>query len=374
MPAPLPPLVKAERELERLKLDNARLRSINKKLLRRGGGYDEFIDEFKQILEEDTKFSFKTRNNVRLIQPHEPNHEEIAVAACSDLHLTENVRVDDANGINIYNSVIAANRLWEHRCKLLSILARHMAMYKLKYLWVPILGDMINGTIHPEQVYTNDLTDPAAVVLGARLLYMFIQELKGLGLPIQIDCIHGNHPRLTHKMPTKKQAHTNLDWLMYEYLADKIDRDDQVQMTVHTGQMASRKLYDWTYRFEHGIDVKSGGEENFEDRVRAIFDDPTYRQATGATGPSFDQIVVGNMHKPKFLERTIVNGSYIGQNELGQSWRLKPIRAQQLCWGISKKHVRTWNYAIDLTHVRSDKATNPFSEYTAWFLKRHGNR
>lgn len=371
MPKPLDPVVRLTREVQRLRYDNTVLRAVTKKLGRRGAGYDDFIAELRGFLKDD-KFTYKTSAFVKPTNPFDPNHEEIAAAACSDLHLTENVRLQDSNGINVYNTPIAANRLWTHSQKIKSILARHMAMYKLRYLWVPMLGDMINGTIHPEQITTNDLSDTAAVVLCSRLLHMFIEELKGLGLPIYIDTIVGNHPRTTAKMPTKRQAHSNLDWLVYENLVDKFRDDDQVTINVWTSQIGMCKHYDFRYVFEHGIDVRNGREEELEDRIRALFDDPTYRQATKLGGASFDQIVIGNLHKPKFLERTIVNGSYTGQNELGQSWRLKPIRSQQLMWGISKKQVRTWQYAIDLTDIKSQKPENPFSEYAVHFMKKHG--
>jgi hypothetical protein len=201
---------------------------------------------------------------------------------------------------------------------------------------------------------------------------MFYSELKSLGWPIEIDTIVGNHPRMTAKMPTKRQAHTNLDWVIYETLADRFAKDEQVKVNIHTSQIGMRRLYGWNYVFEHGIDVQNGKEEALEDRIRAMFDDATFRQAAGLKGASFDQIVIGNLHKPKFLERTIVNGALTGQNELGQSWRLKPIKACQVMWGVSKRHQRTWEYVIDVTHVTSDKPTNPFSEYCTWFLKKHG--
>jgi hypothetical protein len=370
MPAPLDPIVKLGRENERLKIDNANLRSMNKKLLRRGGGYDDFITELRALASED-KFKFTSRT-AKPFKAFDPSHEEIACVASSDLHLSETVSLLDSNGINVYNSVIAANRLWEHVRKVKSILTRHMQLYRISKIWVPMLGDMINGTIHSEQIYTNDLTDPAAVILCGRLYYVFLQELKGLGLPIELDTVIGNHPRMTVKMPTKKQAHTNLDWLVYEYLADRFRDDDQVTVTVNTSQIAVKKLYDWRYLFEHGLDIPNGKEEDVEDRLRAMFDDPIYRQATGMDGASFDQFLQGNLHKDKFLERSIVNGSYTGQNELGQSWRLKPIRPKQLMWGVSKKQVRTWQYGIDLSAVRSETADNAMSEYAIWYLKRYG--
>jgi hypothetical protein len=372
MPEPLDPLVKLGRENERLKLANADLRSMNRKLMRRGGGYDEFLEELRDVLREEDKFVFKSRSQARSkAKPFDENHEEIACVPQSDLHLAEEVSLEESNGINIYTPVIAANRVWEHCKKVKSILSRHMAIYPIKMIWSPILGDMVSGTIHPEQIMTNSLSDPASVILCTRLLYMYYQELKTLGLPIEIDTIVGNHPRMTVKMPTKRQAHTNLDWLIYEQLADRLADDDQFKTKVWTSQIGMRRLYDWKYRFEHGIQVSSGQEEQFESRIRDLFDDPVYREATKEQGAAFDQILIGNMHKPKFLERTIVNGSYIGQNELGQSWRLKPIKAQQLMWGVSKKHVRTWMYAVDMTHIRNETATNPMSEYAVWFMRRN---
>jgi hypothetical protein len=363
--------VKLSRQVERLRNENIKLRAVNRKLAQRGGGYDDFINHLKSVLDDDKAFVYKPKVFGIPTVVVDKCHEEIAAVAVSDLHLTENVRSEDANGINVYNTLISANRLWLHSQKIKSILARHMSIYTIKGIWSPLLGDLINGTIHPEMVATNDLSDEAAVVLAGRLMYMFYEELKSLGLPIEIDTIVGNHPRTTLKMPTKRQAHTNYDWLIYETLADRFVNDPQIKINVLTSQIGMRKIYGHNYVFEHGIDVQNGKEENLEDRIRALFDDPIYRKATGFSGASFDQIVIGNLHKPKFLERTIVNGSYTGQNELGMSWRLKPIKAQQLMWGVSKKHVRTWMYAIDLTEEVSQKATNPMSDYASWFLKKH---
>jgi hypothetical protein len=356
------------RQIERLKASNSQLRSDNKKLAQRGAGYDAFLEGLEGI---NAKRSVNYRPNPALVAPPAPTnpaHEEIVVAALSDLHLSEVVKPEDSNGVGKYNSIIAANRLWQYSQKIKTICALHGQLYTLKKIWCPLLGDIINGTIHPECLLTNDLTDPVAVDLATTLLSMFYKEIGTIGLPIEVDAIHGNHPRTSLKMPTKRQAHTNLDWLIYKQTAKMVDQD-QVDFRIHTGQIGRVKLFNWSYVFEHGMGVPSGGEEAFEDRIRALFDDPVYRETTGLRGPSFDQLVIGNMHKAKFLERTVVNGAFPGQNELGQSWRLKPIRASQLMWGVSKKQVRTWQYNIDLTDMRSEKVLNPFSEYTAWLMK-----
>lgn len=330
----------------------------------------EFLRQLREIVEQDD-FEFAAKP-VRLPKPVQPDTPEIAVVCVSDWHLSETVRPEDANGVNFYNSIVAANRLWEQIQKTKAIVSRHAGMCRIEKIWSPVLGDMVNGTIHPEYVASNDLSDVAAVVLGSRLLRMFYEELRSLGLPIEIDAVHGNHARQTAKVPTKRQAQSNYDWALYQILLESLKNDEQISMSIATSQIGTRKLFDWNYVFEHGIDVRNGKEEDFEDRVRALFDDPTFREATGYQGSAFDQILIGNMHKPKWLERTIVSGSLIGQNELGQSWRLKPIRAQQLVWGISREQPRTWQYNVDLTHVKTDAVMNPFSEYAKWFVERNG--
>lgn len=348
--------------------------------MRRGGfAVEESIDQFKQILGEapvpalfELTPAAIAKPKLRLQPPVKDGHIEKAAGVWSDWHVSETVRPEDANGVNAYSSVICSNRVWDVVQTEKQIITLHQALYKIDEFWLMVLGDMINGSIHPELALTNDLLDPAAAILAATLMQMGIEELKTLGIPINIDCIVGNHPRLSLKMPTKRQAHQSFDWVVYEMVANYFRKDDQVKVNVHTGQMGIREVFGWRYIFEHGIDVKNGREEEFEDRLRALYDDGIYRRATKMRGTSFDMAVIGNMHKGKWLERVMVNGCLTGQNELGMSWRLKPIKAQQFLWGITEKHVRTWKYAVDVTRNVSTKADNPFSEFTKWFMKKHG--
>lgn len=366
----LDPVVKLERDLVRAKSENALLKKYRKAVSTTGSGYEAFIEELSNVIKSEDKFTFSPEK-IALPKGKDNRHVEIACCALSDLHLCETVRRDDSCGINEFNSMICANRLHEYAESIVSILSRHSNMYKFKSMWIPMLGDMISGSIHLDQQMYNDLSDPASVILGSRLVYMFLKKVGALGLPVTIDAIHGNHPRTTVKMPTKRQAATNLDWQLYEVVKDKLEGDTQFDMTITTSQIGMRKLFDWRYVFEHGIGVSNGGEEALEGRIRNMFDDPIYRAATGLTGTTFDQLLIGNTHRIQFLERSITNGNFVGQNELGVSWRLKPITASQAMWGVSQKRVKTWQYIADMTNVCSSKVENPFSEYTAWFMKRH---
>jgi hypothetical protein len=344
----------------------------------RGFGYDDFVDEYKKLIAEEKKNPFVympskvSKLAPQSAAPIDKNHSEIACLALSDWHLTEVVKLADSNYINVYNSAIAANRLWAIVQKFKTIVQMHRAMYKIEKIWLSMLGDMISGSIHPEYLVTNDGTDQVATLLCQRLCRMVVNEILELGLPIEIDCVVGNHPRTTIKVPTKGIAHTNHDWVVYMFLAEMFDGDKRVKVNVHPSQIAPVYQYDHRYILEHGIDWTNGKEEVFESKIRDLMDDQIYREATDLKGTAFDQVVIGNLHKPAFLERTIKNGSLIGQNELGQNWRLKPIRAQQLMWGISRTKDRTFQYPLDVTRVRSNKVENPMSDWAVAFMRKNG--
>lgn len=367
------------RQIARQSATISDLRKHVKAVNERGFGYDDLIDELKRIAAEERKNPLKyyptTITKAKQLAPVpaiDAKHQEIVALALSDWHIAETVKLRDANYINVYNTMIGANRLWHIIQRFKQCFQIHRAAFGIEKIWLPVLGDMISGSVHEEFLVTNDMTDQASVILCARLLKMVILELKQLGVPIQLDCVVGNHPRTTKKVPTKGLAHSNLDWMVYMFVAMMFEGDPQVTVNIHTSQIGLVQMYGHRYVIEHGIDWKNGKEDSYEDAIRAILDDPIYREATGITGSAFDQIVIGNLHKGAWLERTVKNASLIGQNELGQQWRLRPIKAQQLMWGISRTHVRTFQYNLDATRIKSEKAENPMSEFAKNYLNDHG--
>ena len=374
MTNPLSPEQKQLRLLEKLTYDNTRLRSLNKKLLRQGGfAFDEVLEEIRGLLNESkiTPFAVGVSKPSKIKPTAKKNHCEIAALVLSDFHLSEVINDVEVNGVNKYNSIICANRLWEAIQSAVKIIKLHQSLYTIEELWIPLLGDLIAGTIHPELELSNDLSDPSAVVLCSRLLQIALLELKTLGIPIRLDCIVGNHSRTTLKMPTKRVWQTNYDWLIYEVVSDYFKDDPQINFNIHTGYISIVKKYGFNFALLHGIDVKVNKTEALEDRIRAIFDDKAYRDSAGLTGQTFDQIIIGHLHTPTLTEKLIVNGSILGQSELGVAWRLRPVSAQQILFGISSKHPRTWAYNIDVSNIRNEDANNPMVGYSKQFLKKY---
>jgi hypothetical protein len=350
---------------------------LNRTVTRNSGlSFETVIDQFRDTLkvEKINRFRFiptpypkaKQRTKESIF---DKSHSEIAALVLSDWHLSEHIRPEESNGVNKFNSIILSNRVYAIIDKFKRIVRGHQAMYNVEKIWVQVLGDMINGSIHPELVLTNDLLDVPAAILAARLLIMAILELRVLGLPIEIDCTVGNHPRLLAKMPAKRQAHLSYDWMIYTMVEQYFERDPKVTVRVHTGQFALVQQYTHRYVLEHGYGAQT---ENLPERVRKMFDNPIYRKATKFEGNSLDCVSIGDKHQAKAGPGYMVNGCLSGSNEYGMSLRLEPIGAIQQMFGISKSRYRTFHYELDVTDVLSEKVDNCMSDYTTGFMAEHG--
>lgn len=355
------------------------MKSHNRVLMRSTGvPYEDVIDDFKTFLREDktggTRFKVKAyRPALKNSTPvFDKEHSETFALILSDWHISEVVRPAEVNGINRYNSMIAANRIYSVIDKFKRITRGHQSMYNVEQIWLPVLGDMISGSIHPELVVTNDLMDIPATVLAARLLIMAIYELKTLGIPIRMDCKVGNHSRTSIKMPTKRQNHTSYDWLCYVMVQEHFSDDPQVQVNIHDGQFGLVSIYKHRIVIEHGYGATIGKERELESHIRDIFDNPVYRAATGLEGTAVDYLIIGDKHQAKSGEGYMVNGSTVGTTELSMSWRLRPIGAIQQMIGITKKHVPSFQYQLDVTDVTHTRADNPLSEYTQLYMEEYG--
>jgi hypothetical protein len=365
-------------------MENARLRELNRKYARNTGlTFEVVIDDLRDFLAADKTF------NAFVFTPtstpeHTPiaasvfdkDHSEIAGLVISDIQLGETITLEQTNGMNKYNSVICSNRMYKLTEKFKRIVRGHQAMYRIDKIWLLLLGDIINGSIHDEFILTNDLLDIPATILAARLLILCIYELLELGLPIEIDTIVGNHGRTLVKMPAKAQVHTSFDWMVYvmvqDHFAARPEYKDRVKVRIHTGKFGFVEQFGHRVVIEHGYGATSGKEDDLQSRIRDIFDSPVYRKATGLKGTAVDFIIIGDKHNFKLGERYLVNGCLPGSNEFGMELRMPSIGAIQTMFGISRRRIPSWTYPLDVADVQSEKAENGLSTYAKEFMREHG--
>lgn len=363
------------RRLEKLKLDFAAERDLCKRLAQNHAGYDDFlanIKEFSQILGDFSLPTDKLALHKPLITPAVADgHTEDAVLLLSDTHYGDQIRRADTSGFPEYDLVIGGNRTGYVAKQAKQILTLHRAMYPIKKLYIWIGGDIGNGDLH-DAPQSNQLFLPAQVHFSYHMVKFAIEDLLTLTVPdengnkvieeIVLLFTVGNHMRMDEKMPTKLQAQRTLDWLIYQFLIEKFTGVAGVSIKQEMSPYIFENIRGHKHLFAHGMQVgyrnspdaqcRSMGE--FIDRVRSLFDSPEWRRKNNVQGETFARACIGDIHVPVKFPRLVSNASLNGQNELGVNWMLEPIPAGQQLFGVTEKHMETFGYLVECSHIQKE--------------------
>ena len=303
----------------------------------------------------------------------------------SDTHFGDVIRREDTSGFPEYDLEIAANRFGYIAKKAKMILGLHRAMYPIKNLYIPILGDIGNGDLH-DAPKSNQLFIPAQIHFSYHMLRFLLEDMQQListGVIEKIVLLFsvGNHMRMAEDklMPTKFQAQRTFDWLIYQMIIDRFKNAKGFEIHETMSPFIFENIRGHRYGFNHGMEVgyKNNPESQaksmsaFVNHVRALFDSPVYRKQAGLEGATFDRFVIGDIHVPTSFPRLLSNGSLNGQNELGVNWGLEVIPAGQWMFGVSDKQIQTWQYFLDCTAVQRENP-NGYCEFAKDYAKRIG--
>lgn len=371
------------RAVEKARLDSANFRKVARALGQRSAGFDELKDQIPELRRQLPEIRFSPevvkKQRPRASAPVREGHSEDAVFVVGDWHAGDVIRHEDTSGFPEYDIVVCANRVHYVTKKVKQILSLHSAMYPIKKLIVPILGDMGSGEIH-DLTISNQLLAMPQIHFTYVLLGMMIDDLLTLrrqGIIEEIELLFslGNHMRTSKYPAIKLQAQRSMDWLIYQFIIDKYKNTEGIKIVEDTTPFLFHDIRGHRYCFTHGSSVhyvnspdkQIKGFEDFINHVRALFDSPEHRRRSGLLGATFDRIVIANVHVPVWFPRVVSNGSLNGQNELGVSWTLEPIPPQQWLFGVSKSHLSTWFYPLECGKIQreGDNAYKRFAEYYA---------
>lgn len=377
------------RQIARLRKQLEAEKAMREHLSANHAGWEDLLKNIKDFTQAMGDF----KSPVTLVRAQKPQaqppvkstHSEDAVFVISDTHFGDVIRTADTSGFPEFDLQIAGNRMGYTVQKAKKILALHRAMYPIKRLYVPILGDIGNGDLH-DAPKSNALFIAPQIHFSYHMLRFVIEDLLTLideGVIEEIVLLFsvGNHMRMMedHKMPTKLQAQRTFDWLIYQMLIDKFKGHKGITVHDTMSPFIFENIRGHRYGFNHGMEVgyKNSPEaqaksiSSFINHTRALFDSPTYRAHAGLEGATFDRFVIGDIHVPVSFPRLLSNGSLNGQNELGVNWGLEVIPAGQWLFGVSDKQIQTWQYFIDCTHVQREEP-NGYAQFAVEYEEKFG--
>lgn len=314
--------------------------------LRRANSVNSEIEVVKGVIGEYSRRTAELVPPPFVVNPiNKPSAPGVPTLMLSDWHGGERVFPSQINGVNAYNVDIMRDRaqmLVESTIHLLKIISP-----KMDYpgIVLPLGGDMISGNIHEELTATNELNSMPAVIemytLLAGIIEVFVNEIGNVFLP----CVTGNHGRDTRKMWGKDRHHTSFDWLLYQFLARKFEKDKRVTFFIPDGPDAFYRIYNHAYLLTHG-DQFRGGDGMIGCLGPILRGDHKKRSRNAQVDMEYDTMIMGHWHQYIHHNRVIVNGSLKGYDEYAYANNFGFEVPQQALWITHPKYGQTFRMPV----------------------------
>jgi hypothetical protein len=295
--------------------------------------------EEQLLLEEDrANFAIGLTETEPVIIPikisnYNPNQSEcVAATIFSDLHYEEKVELDAVGGLNEYNLEIANERAQRYFSRLLwKINSSRLAGYKIKKLFLQVLGDLITGHIHKENISANLSTPTEAILDVESILLSGIKYLLDNGdfEEIVVVMIPGNHGRNTEKLYHVDAYKYSYEYMMYKRIERLINdgflgSKETIKIIVPKSVYAYTEIYNKIYRSSHGNHFKYVGG------VGGLYIPLMRHILKSSQQKRFDRAYFGHWHTCFSLPECGSNGSVIGLNPYSFDLGFSAQEPQQL--------------------------------------------
>lgn len=323
-------LRKIARHAPKTAMDAIREKAPRMEYVRRAA--DKETEKLRKEL--DALKSIHTTTPANLLPGSNINGNAIACAIFSDWHVEERVDKDKVHGINEYNPSIAKARAHQAFRSLLRLTNIYAEPSHIDTIFMAFIGDFITNYIHEELQETNYMGPAIAASLALQLLVDGVTFLlNNSEYKLIIDCVPGNHGRMTKRPRIANATETSLETFLFQNLANHFAKEPRVEIRVANSKMLYRQFFDkFTMRLIHGDDISYGGG------IGGITIPIRKKLAAWDKAMRADLTVMGHFHQLINGGDFIVNGSLIGYNEYAQAIGASPEEPRQCFFLLHNRH------------------------------------
>lgn len=308
LPDPVPVVQQVAVDSDKLQADR-RARGLKKR-------YEQALEDRKR-LEDDLRVALELQHSqpIPVVQSRSSGRksEMAAIAMLSDLHVDETVKSATVNGMNSYGKQAAHDRMskWARNvCKMLDL---YRNIRPIRTMVVPLLGDLITGNIHAENL-ENTWCAPVEGAVYAQGLVAgaldYVLENGGIDR-LLVPCKVGNHARITKKPHHQEEVGNSLELFVYAMLAQHFADDPRVTFELPESYLSHIEIMGLTIGLHHGHGVRGGSG------IGGVAM-PLLRHAHKADSTRrADMYLCGHFHQALDLGHVIANGSLIGFSAYG---------------------------------------------------------
>jgi len=289
------------------------------------------VDLYKRVSEEPIVVP-----KWRLPDAKTGKNKGIVMASLADWHLDEVVNPDEILGLNAYNRDIALQRVRRWTEKVITLPRQYVNGLDIEGLVVCATGDLFTGEIHEELKETNE-----DKILATLLYWMepiiAMCELLGENYPfVEIDCVPGNHTRITEKYNHKNRVKESLEQFFWTIVSARLaDRGTAKNVTINVSKSSNYNVmvYGRNYLLDHGYEFKGGGGISGAFAPLSLGSHRKNLRQTVA-GIPMQSMVIGHMHQIINIPGVIMGGTLKGYDEYAFDLNLRPDEngAGQAMW------------------------------------------
>jgi len=274
-------------------------------------------------------------------------HPGLVVAQFTDAHFDEVVEPQEIFDLNAYNREIALIRFRRWTEKVVTVPRDYFAGVQIEGLVILSTGDVLSGDIHAELKESNEDALLASLLFWVEQI-LASMELLGTeyGGRVSVHAVVGNHGRTTIKPVFKGRAHSNVEWLLWSVVRDRLaDRKSNVRVEVSDSMDLNVPLYGRNHLLTHGDQFKGGSGISGSFAPLAL---GTHRkgQRQAVAQMPMDLMVIGHLHQYLDLPGVIMGGSMKGYDEFAFGLNLRPEPARQALWLTTPEYGKTMTMPI----------------------------
>lgn len=244
----------------------------------------------------------------------------VAVTMLSDVHAGACFPETNSTFGNRYNKAIALSRVRRFFWLQHYMLTVHRQWATLDHLVIAMLGDLVDGHLHDEQVETSE----APLETMHWLLPEIIAGVRGLAQVADVTIVgaYGNHARLTNKVRWITGWRHNVEYYGYQTMRTEL-AGDGVKVVAEPCEDQYHKIYGHTLHATHGTTVRyQGGIQGVQTPLnKAAFAWNDQRKA--------DYHLLGHLHQGLYGGNWFLNGSVVGFGPHAAALRCKPEQPAQ---------------------------------------------
>lgn len=256
------------------------------------------------------------------------------VLLLSDWHPGDVVEPLTVNGLNRFDRETAEQRVQKLLQGFLWTMEMWRTGYQVDQLAVAILGDMVTGWIHEEQLHSTSMTPPEEVVFCSDLLDGALQSLLDLDMQTRVVCVTGNHGRTTKRVHHSNRGTTSYEWILYHDLARRHGRD--AQFHIPNSEFAYLDIDPLKVRFCHGDFFR------YSNGVGGITIPMNKAIARQDAAIKADLTCFGHWHQYIGLPHVASNGTLKGYDAFSQHHGFPPEPPSQTAILVDKKRGFPW--------------------------------